>query len=130
MILNDGPCLENIQEILEKEKQMLISSDPIELPLSQVENKKLADILKSEAEKQAAIDRINGFRERIINGEDFSTLAILYSDDEGSAKNGGELGFKVIDKDITLSVFTTIRFTNPVSLHFFKRFTPFYFIQI
>ena len=38
-------------------------------------------------------DRINAFRERIIAGEDFSTLAILYSDDEGSAKNGGELGF-------------------------------------
>ncbi len=48
---------------------------------------------ESEAEKKAAYDKINGFRERIINGESFSTIAILYSDDEGSAKNGGELGF-------------------------------------
>jgi len=32
-------------------------------------------------------------RKRILNGENFSTLAILYSQDPGSAKNGGELGF-------------------------------------
>ncbi len=32
-------------------------------------------------------------RKRILNGENFSTLAILYSEDPGSAKNGGELGF-------------------------------------
>jgi peptidyl-prolyl cis-trans isomerase SurA len=32
-------------------------------------------------------------RKRILNGESFSTMAILYSQDPGSAKNGGELGF-------------------------------------
>jgi len=32
-------------------------------------------------------------RKRILNGENFSTLAILYSEDPGSAKKGGELGF-------------------------------------
>ncbi|PCI94002.1 MAG: peptidylprolyl isomerase, partial [Flavobacteriales bacterium] len=48
---------------------------------------------ESEAEKKEAYDKINAFRERIVNGESFSTLAILYSEDEGSAKNGGELGF-------------------------------------
>ncbi|GMT44969.1 MAG: peptidylprolyl isomerase [bacterium] len=32
-------------------------------------------------------------RKRILGGESFSTLAILYSEDPGSAKNGGELGF-------------------------------------
>jgi peptidyl-prolyl cis-trans isomerase SurA len=32
-------------------------------------------------------------RKRILNGESFSTMAILYSEDPGSAKKGGELGF-------------------------------------
>lgn len=53
----------------------------------------LINAKESVAEKEEARERIKGFRDRIINGEDFSTLAILYSEDEGSAKNGGELGF-------------------------------------
>ncbi|MCK9616937.1 MAG: peptidylprolyl isomerase [Lentimicrobiaceae bacterium] len=39
-----------------------------------------------------AKDKINTLRKRILNGEKFSTLAILYSEDPGSAKQGGELG--------------------------------------
>ncbi len=37
--------------------------------------------------------RLEEFRQRILAGESFSTLAILYSDDPGSARRGGELGF-------------------------------------
>ncbi len=37
--------------------------------------------------------RLEGFRQRILAGESFNTLAILYSDDAGSARRGGELGF-------------------------------------
>lgn len=48
---------------------------------------------ESFTERKAAKDRIESFRNRIIDGEDFSTIAILYSDDPGSAKKGGELGF-------------------------------------
>ena len=36
---------------------------------------------------------MNELRKRILAGENFSTLAILYSEDPGSAKKGGELGF-------------------------------------
>ncbi|MFN8254787.1 MAG: peptidylprolyl isomerase [Bacteroidales bacterium] len=44
------------------------------------------------AEKQAQRDRLNAIRERIVTkGEDFKTLAVLYSDDPGSAKNGGKM---------------------------------------
>ena len=39
-------------------------------------------------------DRLYGLRSRILKGERFSTLALLYSEDPGSAKKGGELGFK------------------------------------
>lgn len=53
----------------------------------------LINAKESSEEKEEARERIKGFRDRIINGENFSTLAILYSEDEGSAKNGGELGF-------------------------------------
>ena len=39
--------------------------------------------------------RLRDFTERVNKGEtDFSTLAILYSEDIGSARNGGELGFR------------------------------------
>ena len=37
--------------------------------------------------------RLDEFRRRILQGESFSTLAILYSEDPGSARRGGELGF-------------------------------------
>jgi peptidyl-prolyl cis-trans isomerase SurA len=44
------------------------------------------------AERQAAIERLKGLRERVLKGDDFATLAVLYSEDPGSAKKGGELG--------------------------------------
>lgn len=47
----------------------------------------------SEAQKQKAIDELNELKQRITEGEDFATLAVVYSDDSGSAANGGDLGF-------------------------------------
>ena len=38
-------------------------------------------------------EKLYKMRKRILNGERFSTLALLYSEDPGSAKKGGELGF-------------------------------------
>lgn len=56
----------------------ILTNDP-QIPLKET------DIIKG---------RLRDFRERILSGEtDFSTLAILYSEDPGSAPNGGELGF-------------------------------------
>lgn len=45
-------------------------------------------------EKLAVKDRLYGLRSRILKGERFSTMALLYSEDPGSAKKGGELGFQ------------------------------------
>lgn len=45
-------------------------------------------------EKLAVKERLYGLRSRILKGERFSTMALLYSEDPGSAKKGGELGFK------------------------------------
>jgi len=44
-------------------------------------------------EKDATVTKLNDIRDRILNGESFSTLAILYSEDPGTASRGGELGF-------------------------------------
>ena len=43
-------------------------------------------------EKKNVKDKLEEYRQRVLKGEDFSTLAILYSQD-GSSRNGGELGF-------------------------------------
>jgi peptidyl-prolyl cis-trans isomerase SurA len=44
-------------------------------------------------EKQLYREKAEGLRERIKKGEDFGTLATLYSQDPGSAPAGGDLGF-------------------------------------
>lgn len=43
-------------------------------------------------EKMQVKEKLHELRKRILEGERFSTLAILYSEDPGSAKKGGELG--------------------------------------
>ena len=45
-----------------------------------------------EEEKEAVKVKLKSFKERIKNGDDFATLAILYSEDPGYSKKGGELG--------------------------------------
>lgn len=44
------------------------------------------------AQLKEARDKINLLRDRILRGEKFTTLAVLYSEDPGSASKGGELG--------------------------------------
>lgn len=46
----------------------------------------------TEAEKLSVKERLLKLRTRILQGESFATMAILYSEDPGSAKKGGELG--------------------------------------
>nr|MCU0366917.1 peptidylprolyl isomerase [Bacteroidales bacterium] len=48
------------------------------------------DIEDSKAEVR---QRLLDLRSRVVNGESFRTLAVLYSEDPGSAPNGGEIGF-------------------------------------
>ena len=57
----------------------------------------IAEIVKNPPinveEKIRVKEQLLELRKRILQGESFSTLAILYSQDPGSAKKGGELGF-------------------------------------
>lgn len=47
----------------------------------------------SEEAKKEAIDKLNDLKDRIEGGESFEELAKIYSDDFGSARNGGTLGW-------------------------------------
>lgn len=47
----------------------------------------------SQEEKDLIKEKLNTYRDRILKGDKFTTLATLYSDDEASARRGGELGF-------------------------------------
>lgn len=71
-----------------------IPADSLPMINSQVE---LRQIIKypeySDIEKFEVKERMNNLRQRIIGGDDFNTMAILYSQDPGSARRGGELGF-------------------------------------
>ena len=62
---------------------------PTKLQMSQI----VIEPELSEDKKNSIKEKLNGFRKRIYNGEDFKVLATLYSDDVVSANNGGELGF-------------------------------------
>jgi peptidyl-prolyl cis-trans isomerase SurA len=70
-----------------------IPQDSLPLVNSEV---KMAQIVKLPPVNQDEIERVKNklqeIRYRVLNGENFATLAILYSEDPGSAKQGGELG--------------------------------------
>lgn len=63
----------------------------------------------SNEEKEIIKDRLSGYRDRILKGDKFSTLATLYSEDEASAKKGGELGF--FSRGFMISEFETVAFS-------------------
>jgi len=54
-------------------------------------------------------DRLREFTDRVNKGSNFSTLAVMYSDDRNSAKVGGELGF--MGKGELLPEFANVAFS-------------------
>lgn len=71
-----------------------IPKDSLPLIPSEVQ---VAHILKkppiSEKEKQRVREELQRIRKEIINGRSFASMAVIYSEDPGSATKGGELGF-------------------------------------
>ena len=47
----------------------------------------------SKEEMDATRERLKGLRERILKGDNFAAMATLYSEDPGSSRKGGEVGF-------------------------------------
>ncbi len=70
-----------------------IPKDSLPLMNSEV---KMSQIVKlppvNQEEIESVKNKLQEIRYRVLNGENFATLAILYSEDPGSAKQGGELG--------------------------------------
>lgn len=70
-----------------------LDADSIPTIASEVEVGQIVKIPEiSDAEKTKAKEKLSAIRDRILKGEDFATLAILYSEDAGTASKGGELG--------------------------------------
>ena len=71
-----------------------IPEDSLPLVPAEVELGHLVLMPKAGPENRTlALEKIQSLRDRILKGESFATLAILYSQDPGSAKEGGMLGF-------------------------------------
>lgn len=77
----------DVEKYLEQADSTDLPVVPIKYQLSQI-----CIYPDREAANMAVKERLLAIRERIINGEKFSTLARIYSQDPGSARKGGELG--------------------------------------
>lgn len=77
----------DVEKFLEKTSKEDLPVVPAKYQLSQI-----CIYPDKEAANNAVKERLLAIRERIINGEKFSTLARIYSQDPGSARQGGELG--------------------------------------
>ena len=75
-------------------EQYMNNTDPEDLPVvpAKYQLSQICIYPDREAANMAVKERLLAIRERIINGEKFSTLARIYSQDPGSARRGGELG--------------------------------------
>lgn len=77
----------DVQEYINHTDSVDLPVVPIKYQLSQI-----CIYPDRDAANIAVKERLLAIRERIINGEKFSTLARIYSQDPGSARKGGELG--------------------------------------
>ena len=87
-------------------KQYLDTVDVDNLPVIPIKYKMSQICIYPDREKakMECKERLLALRERIMNGEKFTTLARLYSEDPGSSRKGGELG--MASKDIFWPAFS------------------------
>lgn len=86
-----------------------LSVDSIPLINEQVEISELVVYpVVDSAAKAEAIGKLNELRERIEKGSSFSSMAVLYSEDPGSAKKGGE--YKGIKRGQFVKEFEAVAF--------------------
>lgn len=70
------------------------SPDSLPMVASQYEIQQITIFPKIDTEEIESVkSRLRDFQRQVAEGRDFATLAVLYSEDQGSAARGGELGF-------------------------------------
>ncbi len=99
-------------EITPSEVREFFSSIPKDsLPLINAEVEYAEIVLYpkvSDEAKQDAIDKLKEIKGRIENGSSFNTMAVLYSEDPGSSRNGGE--YKGIKRGQFVKEFEAVAF--------------------
>lgn len=84
-----------ISEVTPKEVEQFyrrVPKDSLPVIPTQYQYSQIVLYPNTERAKLAVRERLLEFRQRILDGEKFSLLATLYSEDPGSAMRGGELG--------------------------------------
>ncbi len=103
---------------------MTIPADSLPLISSEVEVAQIVILPKeNSAEVSKTIERLEKFRKEIAEGKDFAVIASLYSDDLGSASDGGDL--KMQEKGTFVPEFDAVAFSlkdNEVSKVFKTQF--------
>ncbi len=93
--MEQSEIAQNVPELTPNEiRQYLDTVDVSSLPVVPIKYQmsQICIYPDREAAAIAVKERLLDIRERIIGGERFATLALLYSEDPGSARKGGELG--------------------------------------
>lgn len=107
-----------------------IPADSLPIINTEVE---LAQIVKkppvSEEAKKEARERLESYRQRVISGESMSVMAALYSEDPGSAKNGGR--YDNVMRGMMVPEFESVAFRlkNGEISEIFETTYGFHFIQ-
>ena len=93
-------------------KNYFLNFDPDSLPMVN-ETVEVAHILKHPPASASAIketeNKLEKLKERVLKGESFATLAILYSEDPGSSRNGGL--YNAIKRGMFVKEFEAVMFS-------------------
>jgi len=90
-----GKIVENVKMTPNETREYFNALKPDSIPIIPTEYE-IGQIVKTPVvgptQLKEAHDKLAALRARIVKGEKFSTMAVLYSEDPGSAAKGGELG--------------------------------------
>ena len=84
----------------------------------------------SQDQLDEARHKAEDLRQRVLDGEKFSTLAVLYSEDPGSSKKGGELGFFSRGQMVPEFESTAFRLKNDSVSEIFRTEYGYHFMQM